>query len=119
MRKAIIISSWLILFLPSIVFATAQAGDILIMDGKKYMIATNPLMQVDNSIVTQQFNANKAAFKKFRKSQFDAFKKTDEYRSAFAHSKTEDPEMKEEEIEEFLHQFYSERYLSLILNGIH
>jgi hypothetical protein len=78
---------------------------------KKYII-----LRIEAGLVTKSWKENLSEFKKFRKSQFEAFKKTKEFQKAFEESKKESPNMKEGEIEEFLFEFYSERYLSLIFD---
>ena len=75
------------------------------------------LLRVERGVVTRIWNANRSAFKRFRDSQFAAFKTTDEYREALADvSKDQENKMKESQAEEFLREFYAERYMSLIFN---
>jgi hypothetical protein len=80
---------------------------------KKYVV-----LRIEKGKVTNKWKVNQSAFERFRKKQFEAFKTTDEYRSAFAKTKAESPDENEKEIERFLFEFYSERYLSLVFEGL-
>ena len=106
------------------VFATWYTGHIVVPDGElvnyvhmgyasvyeKYI-----LLRIENGVVSRQWNASRAEFVKFRDAQFDAFKKTEEYRKILEESRKEgglDPQQNEE----FLREFYSERYMSMIFD---
>jgi hypothetical protein len=76
---------------------------------KKYIV-----LRVEQGTVTRTSSLDLKAFRKFGEAQFEAFKKTDEYRKALAEAAREGGGMSKQENEEFLRQFYSERYMSLL-----
>lgn len=101
------------------------SGNIIIPDGKlvhyvhmgygstyeKYI-----LLRVEKGAVTRQWKTDTEGFVKFRDAQFEAYKKTDEYRKALAETSKEGG-MSPRENEEFLREFYSEQYLSMIFDS--
>ena len=109
------------------VIASWFTGNIIVPDGKlvnyvhmgyastyeKYI-----LLRVEQGTVTRKWNADAAAFAKFREAQFAAFKKTEEYRKALAETAKEGS-MDAKQNEEFLREFYSERYMSMIFEEPH
>jgi len=100
-------------------------GHLIIHDGNEsvrmgYASTCNKyiVLRIEKGKATNKWKANKTAFQRFRKRQFEAFKTTDEYRSAFAKTKAESPSKNEKEIQQFLFEVYSERYLSLIFESL-
>lgn len=107
------------------VVASWFTGHVIVPDGKlvnyvhmgyastykKYI-----LLRVEQGRVTRQQEADSAAFVKFRNAQFSAFKKTEEYREALAEANKEGS-MDAKQNEEFLREFYSERYMSMIFEN--
>ena len=73
------------------------------------------LLRVENGVVTRKWKADTAGFIKFRDAQFSAYKKTEEYRQALERANKEGS-MSSEQNEEFLREFYSERYMSMIFD---
>lgn len=59
-------------------------------------------------------NLSAEAFLKFRRKQYEAYRKTPEYAKARADATADGTEMPEEQLEDFLFQFTSEEYLSRI-----
>jgi hypothetical protein len=108
------------------VTATWFSGHIIVPDGKlvhyvhmgyastfeRYI-----LLRVEEGTVTRQWKASYKEFLKFRDQQFAAFKKTEEYRKALEETAKEGGSMSARENEEFLREFYSARYMSLIFEG--
>jgi hypothetical protein len=98
-------------------------GHVIVPDGKlvnyvhmgyastyeKYII-----LKVKNGIVIRNWTADTAAFIKFRDAQFASYKKTDEFRIALKQIHRE--ARKQDEEEEFLREFYSETYMSMIFD---
>jgi hypothetical protein len=107
------------------VVANWFSGHIIIPDGKlvnyvhmgyastyeKYI-----LLRVEQGVVTRTWTADAPSFVKFRDAQFAAFKKTEEYRKALAETAKEGG-MDARQNEEFLREFYSERYMSMIFEN--
>jgi hypothetical protein len=110
------------------VLAEWFTGHVIIPDGKlvnyvhmgyaatyeKYII-----LRVERGLVTRKSATDTAGFLRFRDTQFAAFKKTDEYRKVLAESAAEAREgegLTAEQNEEFLREFYSERYMSIIFD---
>lgn len=110
------------------VVADWYTGHVIVPDGKlvnyvhmgyastyeKYIILT-----VKNGTVIRNWTADAAAFIRFRDAQFAAYKKTDAYRAALAEiaqKKGDDKGMSAKQEEEFLREFYSETYMSIILD---
>ena len=108
------------------VLAEWFTGHIIIPNGKlvnyvhmgyastyeKYII-----LRVEHGVVTRNLAVDTAGFVKFRDAQFASFKKTEEYRKALAEATESDKKsggMSGEQTEEFLREYYSERYLSMI-----
>jgi hypothetical protein len=105
-------------------------GHVIIPDGKlinyvhmgyastyeKYIILT-----VKNGVVIRNWTADTAAFVRFRDAQFAAYKKTDEYRAALDQAAKESKEngMSPKQEEEFLREFYSETYMTMIFDEPH
>ena len=83
--------------------------------GYASMYAKYIILRVEEGRVTRTWNANTAAFAIFRNSQFNAFKKTDEFRDGLARCMKEGGRS-EKECEESLRQFSSEWYLSMIFD---
>lgn len=77
---------------------------------EKYII-----LRVEGGLVTRHWTPNKVEFTKFRDAQFAAFKKTENYRQALAQA-NKDGDMSAKENEEFLGQFYSEIYMSMVFD---
>jgi len=80
---------------------------------KKYII-----LRVEQGLVTRKWTADTAGFIEFRNAQFEAFKKTDQYQLALAETSKEDGK-DTKQTEEFLREFYSERYMSMIFDDRH
>jgi hypothetical protein len=107
------------------VMARWFSGNIIVPDGKlvqyvhmgyastyeKYI-----LLRVEKGAVTRQRKTDVEGFIKFRDAQFKAYKKTEEYRKALAETSKEGG-MSQKENEEFLRQYYSERYMSMIFDN--
>ena len=70
------------------------------------------LLRVEKGLVARKWESDTEAFMKFRDAQFSAFKKTDEYKKALAETNKEGGASKQNE--EFIREFYSERYMSMI-----
>jgi hypothetical protein len=109
------------------VFAEWYSGNIIIPDGKlvhyvhmgyastysKYI-----LLRVEKGAVTRQWKTDAEGYIKFRDAQFEAFKKTEEYRKALAETSKEGS-MSPKENEEFLREYYSARYMAMIFDAPH
>jgi hypothetical protein len=110
------------------VIATWFTGHVIVPDGKlvnyvhmgyastydKYII-----LRVEGGLVTRNWTANSAEFAKFRDAQFRAFKKTEQYRKAHAEATKEAGKgegLSPKQNEEFLRQFYSEKYMSMVFD---
>lgn len=110
------------------VLADWFTGNIIIPDGElvsyvhmgyastysKYII-----LQVKNGVITRNWTADNAEFIKFRDAQFAAFKKTDKYRNAMEKMNSEQKKgegTNSKQNEDFLREFYSEEYMSTILD---
>jgi hypothetical protein len=65
--------------------------------------------------LTEQ-SLDKAQFVAFRHKQFEAFKKTEAYKRAFAESTSGKDPMSNDDAEEFLRQYYTAEYMSLVLD---
>jgi hypothetical protein len=78
---------------------------------EKYIV-----LRIEKGSVTRKWETDTQEFIKFRDSQFALFKNTKEYRKALADSAKEGG-MSPEENEEFLREFYSERYMSMIFDN--
>jgi hypothetical protein len=101
-------------------------GHIIVPDGKlvEYvhmgyasMYEKYVILRVEHGLVTRNLKTDTAGFAKFRDAQFAAYKKTEEYRKALAETAAEgkkDGGMSASQNEEFLREFYSERYMSMI-----
>jgi len=74
------------------------------------------ILKVRGGAVLQRWETNEAAFKKFRDSQFAAFKKTPEYQSALTEATSGDDPLNPEDAEEFIREFYSELYMSRLFD---
>jgi hypothetical protein len=110
------------------VVASWFTGHVIIPDGKivKYVhmgyastYENYIILRVEKGVLIRNWTANTAAFIRFRDSQFAAYKKTVEYRVALAEtakeaSKSEGFTAKVNE--EFLREFYSETYLSMVFD---
>ena len=105
-------------------------GHVIVPDGKlvnyvhmgyastyeKYIILT-----VKNGAVIRNWTADTAAFIRFRDAQFAAYKKTDAYRAALdeiTQKEGEEKGMSAKQREEFLREFYSETYMSIIFDEL-
>jgi hypothetical protein len=104
-------------------------GHVIVPDGKlvnyvrmgyastyeKYIILT-----VKSGVVTRNWSADTAAFIRFRDTQFAAYKKTDAYRAALdeitREEQGEEKGMSTKQKEEFLREFYSEDYMSIVFD---
>jgi len=78
------------------------------------------IVRVEKGIVTRFWAADNAEFLRFCDTQFDEYKKTEEYRKALSRIDEGLPEERNsstEENEKFLRDFYSERYISLIFDA--
>jgi hypothetical protein len=107
------------------VLAKWFSGHIIVPNGKlvhyvhmgyastyeKYIV-----LRIEKGSVTRKWETDTQEFIKFRDSQFALFKNTKEYRKALADSAKEGG-MSPEENEEFLREFYSERYMSMIFDN--
>lgn len=71
------------------------------------------LLRVENGQVSRKWEADTAEFMKFRDTQFAAYKKTDEYKKALAETNKQSRSFQNEE---FLREFYSEKYMSMIFD---
>jgi hypothetical protein len=112
------------------VFADWFTGHVIIPEGKlvnyvhmgyastyeKYII-----LRVEKGIVTRRWTVDSAGFVRFRNTQFDEFKRTEEYRRALSEIDGTPGEKRgvwsEEQKEQFLCEFYSGRYTSLIFDA--
>ena len=75
------------------------------------------LLRVEKGLVTRKWKADAADFIKFRDAQFAAYKKTEEYRQAVEETNQEGGNPKQNE--EFLREFYSGKYMSMIFDEPH
>jgi hypothetical protein len=113
------------------VLADWFTGNIIIPDGElvsyvhmgyastysKYII-----LQIKNGVITRNWTSENAEFIKFRDAQFAAFKKTDRYRNAMDKMNNEQKKgegRNSKQNEDFLREFYSEEYMSTILDETH
>lgn len=100
------------------------SGNIIVPDGKpvnyvhmgyasryeKYIV-----LRVEDGIVTANDSLDAVAFAKFSDAQFEAFKKTDQFKRALAETAKEgDGILNAAQNEEFIREFYAEEYLSTI-----
>jgi hypothetical protein len=99
-------------------------GNIVVPDGKlvsyvhmgyastyqKYI-----LLRVEKGAITRQWKTDADGFIKFRNAQFAAFKKTEEYRKAFAEA-AKQGDMSPKQNEEFLREYYSGEYTAMIFD---
>jgi hypothetical protein len=67
---------------------------------------------VRNGVEAQRLELSREAFVRYRDEQFLRFKATDDYKQAFAGAKAQVDGMSDAEVENFLREFESERYLS-------
>jgi hypothetical protein len=72
------------------------------------------LLKIENGIVTKKEQLDSKAFVKFREKQFELFKESDEYKKALNEAETGETKMSAKENEEFLRQYYSGKYTSMI-----
>jgi len=103
-------------------------GHVVVPDGKlvnyvhmgyastyeKYIILT-----VKNGVVVRNWTIDTAEFVKFRNAQFVAYKRTDQYRTALdkiAKEEGNERGMTAKQKEEFLYEFDSEMYMSMIFD---
>jgi hypothetical protein len=107
------------------VAASWFSGHVIIPDGKlvqyvhmgygstyeKYIV-----LRIEKGAVTRKWNPDAGEFIKFRDAQFASFKNTEEYHKAIAEAAKEGG-MSPQQNEEFLRQFYSERYMSMIFDN--
>ena len=73
------------------------------------------LLRVERGLVTRKWEADTAGFIKFRDAQFAAYKKTEEYRQALERT-SKGGSRNSMQNEEFLREYYSERYMSMIFD---
>jgi hypothetical protein len=66
--------------------------------------------------VARQWTSDAEEFIKFRNAQFASFKKTKEYRNALA-DVAKEGKRTPEEYEEFLREYYSEIYMSMLFGS--
>jgi hypothetical protein len=106
------------------VLASWFSGHVIIPDGKlvnyvhmgyastyeKYI-----LLRVEKGVITRKWATDVRGFIKFRDEQFAAYKKTEEYRKALAEVSKEGS-ITQDQNEEFLREFYSGRYMSMIFD---
>jgi hypothetical protein len=106
------------------VLASWFSGHVIIPNGKlvKYVhmgyastYEKYILLRVENGAVTRTWTTDAKSFVEFRDAQFSAFKKTEEYRKALAEAAREG-DMTPEQLEEFLREYYSARYMSMIFD---
>lgn len=99
-------------------------GHILIPDGElvEYMhmgygstYEQYIILRVEDGVVTKSWEANQRQFLRFRKAQFELFKKTDIYTEAFT-SLSEGEDADEEELISFIFNYYSEVYTSMVFD---
>jgi hypothetical protein len=113
------------------VVASWFTGHVIIPDGKivNYVhmgyastYENYIILRVEKGVVTRNWTADTAAFIRFRNAQFAAYKKTEEYRIALVETAKEGNKsegLSAKENEEFLREFYSETYLSMIFDKPH
>jgi hypothetical protein len=113
------------------VLADWFTGNIIIPDGElvRYvhmgyasMYSKYIILQVKNGAITRNWTAENVEFIKFRDAQFAAFKKTDKYRNAMGKMNNEQKKgegRNSKQNEDFLREFYSEEYMSTILDETH
>jgi hypothetical protein len=101
------------------------SGHIIIPDGKlvKYVhmgyasiYERYIVLRIEKGAVSRQWTTDAEEFIKFRNAQFASFKKTEEYREALADAAKEGG-MTPEENEEFLREYYSETYMSMLFDN--
>jgi hypothetical protein len=71
------------------------------------------LLKIERGVMTERFRMDLEAFAEWRRSQFEAWQATEEYRHHFLRS-MERNTWTEEEVRDFLYQVMVERYTSLI-----
>lgn len=100
------------------------SGHVIVPDGKlihyvhmgyastyeKYIV-----LRIEKGAVTQKWTTDAKGFIEFRDRQFAFYKNTEEYRKALAET-TKDGNMTPKQNEEFLREYYSERYMSMIFD---
>jgi len=83
----------------------------------KYLV-----FKIDKGVVIEKVKMTASSFLSFRNKQFEAFKKTDTYSSIVEEMKKEEEKEKEkstaEELEEFLYEYYSADYTSMIFKDV-
>lgn len=71
------------------------------------------VLRVASGRVIEQLSMSADEFRQYRARKFEAFKKTDEFRSAYAEMKKGGNTMTEAEMLDFMASFFAERYLAL------
>jgi len=111
------------------VFAEWYSGHIIVPTGKlaKYVhmgyaseYKSYLIYWLKNGVITKEWRGKRRAFKKFRKAQFELFKKTDKYRIAWLEERKnpDNADLSDRELEEFLFQFYTEEIMSMMGESI-
>ncbi|MEN6560208.1 MAG: hypothetical protein ABFD52_05495 [Acidobacteriota bacterium] len=107
------------------VFAEWFSGHIIVPTGKlvkRVMMgyaseySSYWILWVSKGEIIKEWRGSRRAFNKFRKAQFELFKKTETYRAAWVKTRN-DPEsanLTDREIEEFLFGIYSEEIMSMM-----
>jgi hypothetical protein len=79
------------------------------------------ILRVEKGAVKKQWKASLSDFQKFRADQFRQFKKTEEYQAELAKARrglAEHGPESEQEIEKFMSEYFSERYISMVFDPI-
>ena len=74
------------------------------------------MLRVEKGVLIRKWTTNAEGFIKFRDAQFASFKNTEEYRQALADTAKEGNTTPKEN-EEFLREYYSERYMAMIFDN--
>ena len=105
------------------VFANWFSGYVVVPTGKMMhythmgyasIYSNYVLLKIEKGIMTRKEQLDGKAFVKFREKQFELFKKTDAYKKALNEAESGETKMSAKENEEFLRQYYSGKYTSMI-----
>jgi hypothetical protein len=79
------------------------------------------ILRVEKGVVKKHWKASLSDFRKFRANQFREFKKTEEYQAELAKARegfAKQGVESEQELEEFMSEYFSERYVSMVFDPI-
>ena len=104
------VATW---FTGNLIVPTGELVDYVHM-GYGSTFSSYMVLTVIEGSIQKRLELNREEFEKFRRSQYESFKKTPEYAAARAQTRKGGDPMSDERIEDFLFQFTSEKYLSRI-----